>query len=139
MPQTRAHPSSPCTGQGEFASLPCRNRTVFRLYHQYKRPQTSTRFLQKHDYDIFLRTEAIILLQDDGNSELLQEQFAQNVDKSVVLEVYSSKEQSVRGMDQLYTGGYQCNVAAFLICLLQRLLSFLANLGTLQISQKKLA
>ncbi|KAH8551028.1 GRASP55/65 PDZ-like domain-containing protein [Umbelopsis sp. PMI_123] len=33
---------------------------------------------------------------DDGNSELLQEQFAQNVDKSVVLEVYSSKEQSIR-------------------------------------------
>jgi hypothetical protein len=35
--------------------------------------------------------------QDDGNSELLQEQFAQNIDKSVVLDVYSSKEQSVRG------------------------------------------
>ncbi|KAG2180179.1 hypothetical protein INT43_003968 [Umbelopsis isabellina] len=33
---------------------------------------------------------------DGGNSELLQEQFAQNVDKSVVLDVYSSKEQSVR-------------------------------------------
>ncbi|KAM3582989.1 hypothetical protein VKS41_004744 [Umbelopsis sp. WA50703] len=33
---------------------------------------------------------------DGGNSELLQEQFAQNVDKSVVLDVYSSKEQLVR-------------------------------------------
>ncbi|KAJ2959560.1 hypothetical protein NQZ79_g5024 [Umbelopsis isabellina] len=33
---------------------------------------------------------------DEGNSELLQEQFAQNIDKSVVLDVYSSKEQSVR-------------------------------------------
>ncbi|GAB5593131.1 Golgi reassembly-stacking protein 1 [Umbelopsis nana] len=33
---------------------------------------------------------------DDGNSELLQEQFTQNIDKSVVLDVYSSKEQSVR-------------------------------------------
>lgn len=47
----------------------------------------------------FYALKPFIFLQDDGNSELLQEQFAQNVDKSVVLEVYSSKEQSVRGIN----------------------------------------
>lgn len=36
-------------GQGEFSRLPCWNRTVFRLYHQHKRPQTCMLPL----YDVF--------------------------------------------------------------------------------------
>jgi hypothetical protein len=66
-----------------------------------------------HDLMTLNVLKPFILLQDDGNSELLQEQFAQNVDKSVVLEVYSSKEQSVRGMDDLCAGEYQRDLVIF--------------------------